>query len=252
MNNLLLSAPKVFGWQHLTFLAIFITLGILSVILIKKYCKSENSIKIAIKIYSSVLLFFILFNRISVAVKDNNFWHFIPNTFCGISSLALAICGIFAKKDSPVFHLFVYNGLLGGLLTMIYPDFLGQNPSFFYPATISGIMHHTILFFLSITIIVCKYMNPSLKKFKFLALGLCIMMVYGQFLMSVGIYDSAMYINKPVMEGTIFTWYVTEIIYLALVFVSLLIVSLIQKKKEKSKIESNETTLKTNDSLHQN
>lgn len=251
MNNLLSSAPKVFGWQHLSFLAIFITLGVLSVILIKKYCKSENSIKIAIKIYSSVLLFFIVFNRISVAVKDNNFWHFIPNTFCGISSLALAICGISAKKDSPVFHLFVYNGILGGLLTMVYPDFLGQNPSFFYPATISGMIHHTIMFFLSITIIVCNYMTPSLKKFKYLALGLCIMMVYGQFLISVGIYDSAMYINKPVMEGTIFTWYVTGILYLASVFAILFTVSLIHKKKEKSKIELDKTSLKTDAITHQ-
>ena len=34
--------PQIFGWQHLTFIAVLVTFGIASIILIKRYCKRRE------------------------------------------------------------------------------------------------------------------------------------------------------------------------------------------------------------------
>lgn len=35
--------PQIFGWQHLTFLAIFIVISVVTLVLVKKYAKSTKS-----------------------------------------------------------------------------------------------------------------------------------------------------------------------------------------------------------------
>ena len=228
--------PEIFGWQHLVFLAVTIILGVASVILIKLFCKTEKSISISIKIYSAFLLAWILSNRILVAIRDNNALHFIPNTFCGITSLSLAITGIFAKKDAGIWHWIIYCGLLGGFLTMIYPDFIGQAPSIFYPLTITGLMHHTIMFFLCVTVLATGYMRPTLKKWAWLPLGLCVMMSYGIFLITALKFGDAMYIYEPLIGETIFTWYFTGFLFLLLHLVALLIVEYVRLRKSGKKL----------------
>lgn len=242
MDSLILksSAPQIFGWQHLTFLAVMIVLGGVSIILIKKYCKTEKSLSIAIKIYSSILLFFIIFNRISVAVRDGKAIHFIPETFCGITSMTFSISGLFVKKNSGILHLSVYCALLGGSLGMIYPNFMVARPSFFYPVTISGLMHHVLMFFLALTMIVTGYFRPSLKKWAWLPLGLCVMLSYGQFLLSLSDifqYKDAMFLTKPLLSGSPFTWWFCGIVLIALATIVEVVVYLIDKKRIKKQID---------------
>lgn len=229
--------PQIFGWQHLTFIAVLVTFGIASIILIKRYCKSEKALSIAIKAYSGLLLFFILFNRITICVANNSALYMIPQSFCGFTSMAFGIIGLIVKKDAKILHWIVYCGVLGGLLTMIYPDFIGQAPSMFYPATFSGLVHHTISFFLGVTMIATGFIRPSFKRWAWLPLGLCCMMTYGLFLIEGLGFPSAMYIGDPLIEGTIFTWYFTGFLFLLLYYSSLLIVYFIQKQKAKKKIE---------------
>lgn len=223
--------PEIFGWQHLVFLAIIIVLGIASVVLIKLFCKSERAVSIAIKVYSAFLLIWIVANRICVAVNNHNALSFIPNTFCGIASLSIAIIGLVAKKDAGIWHWAIYCGLLGGFLTMLYPDFIGQAQSIFYPATITGLMHHSVMFFLCVTVLATGYMRPSIKKWAWLPLGLCVMMTFGIFLITALKFGGAMYINEPLIEGTVFTWYFTGFIFLALHLATLLIIEYVRLRK---------------------
>lgn len=64
--------PQVFGWQHLTYLAVMIVLMIVGGVLIKLYAKSEKSKIITVKVIASVLLALILWNRIAIAVSDKD------------------------------------------------------------------------------------------------------------------------------------------------------------------------------------
>ena len=222
--------PEIFGWQHLTFLAVAIVLGVLSIVLIKIFCKSERALSIAIKVYSALLLVFILANRILIGVRDKSFVSFLPNTFCGIASLCFGICGLCAKKDSGILHWIVYCAFLGGLLTMIYPDFIGQDKSIFFPLTITGLMHHTLAFFLSMLMFITGYIKPTIKRWHWLPLGLSLMMTYGQLLISLFGVGDAMYINEPLISGTIFSWYFTGLIFLALHLAFLLIMEWVRRR----------------------
>ncbi len=223
--------PEIFGWQHLVYLAVVIVLGVASVVLIKLFCKTEKSISIAIKAYSAFLLVWILANRILIVIRDKSALSFIPNTFCGISSLSLAIIGLFAKKDAGIWHWIIYCGLLGGFLTMIYPDFIGQAASIFYPLTITGLVHHTVMFFLCVTVLATGYMRPSIKRWAWLPLGLCVMMSFGVFLITALKFGDAMYIHEPLIEGTIFTWYFTGFLFLLLHLGALLIIEYVRLRK---------------------
>ena len=190
--------PEVFGWQHLTYIAIFVVLAVVSLVLIKKFVKDEKVLTIIIKSVAGALFLAILWNRISIAIKNSNALYLIPDTFCGLSSTIS------------------YLGGVGGLISIIYPDFLSQNPSFFYSPTISGLLHHTIMFYLVILMLLTKWFVPTLKKWAWLPLGLCCVMTYGLFLMSALGFSGAMNITYPLLKGTIFSWWFTGILLIAL------------------------------------
>lgn len=245
--------PKIFGWQHIVYLIVACALCIGAIFIIRKFCKTEKQQRLAIQIYSAILLVFILANRILIAaVQQHRFLAVIPNSFCGITSLCFAICGLCCKKDDKFLHWIVYCGLLGGLLTMIYPDFIGQAPSIFYHLTITGLVHHTLAFFLGVTMISIGWFKPSLKRWAWLPLGLTSMMTYGQFLITTGIHSDAMYINEPLISGTPFTWWFTGILFLVLHIVMILIFEYVYlrksgkrlfNKKAKATVSANEETL---------
>ena len=228
--------PQLFGWEHFTYLAVMIVIGVAVTVLIKKFCKSDKALSIAIRIYSFVLLFWIVTNRALIAVNTKNPLRFLPDSFCGTMSMCLSLVGLFSKKDSKLFHWIVYCGLLGGFLTMIYPDFLPQNPSLFYLPTLSGLMHHTVAFFLCVTIIATGYMRISIKRWAYLPVGLAFEMVWGIFLITALGFSDALVIYSPLIEGTPFTWYFTGLLFLILHLIVLLTVEFVRLKKNGGKV----------------
>lgn len=64
--------PKIFGWEHLTFLAVFVVVMTVALILTKKYAKTEKSQNIIVKCVAGILFMLVLWNRISLAVLKNN------------------------------------------------------------------------------------------------------------------------------------------------------------------------------------
>lgn len=197
---------EIFGWQHLLYVALAFLLGFFSYMLIYKRLKTEASLYKLIHILSAVLLFLILFNRVTVVLllEDGNWLRFLPYSYCGISSLAISIGGLIFKKDHPWFHATIYVGFVGAMLTLIYPDFLVQDDSFFFLPTITGLLHHTMMLFLIIVMIGTQYVKPDLKKYYLLAIGIMGYLTIGIFLIAKLGYPDAMYIFEPALAGTIF------------------------------------------------
>lgn len=232
MNSILLN-PQLYGWQHLTYLAIYFVILVASIILTKLYIKTDKQKTILLKSVAGVLLIFILMNRISIAVKYNNIASFIPNTYCGTTSLLLSLFVLFGKPELKAYHFLFYMGLVGGIATMFYPDFLGQDASFFYIPTISGLLHHSVLLLLCILLLQTKWFTPDLKKWKYFPIGFCCYVIYGLFIMDIFNLDNAMEINGSLIEGTPLNWWFLLIVGSALLFVALYSIELIKKYKNK-------------------
>lgn len=233
--------PEIFGWQHIVYLVIFVVLSAVSIILIKKYCKTERALIISIKSTAALLLAFIIWNRICIVISNEDWFMLLPNTFCGITSFAFAVCALAFVRDNPTLHCLIYCGFVGGLITMIYPDFISQNQSFFYPNTISGLLHHSVSLYLSVLMLITGWVKPALNKWKYFPIGMAFMMVYGVLLLSISGrmtddgYD-AMYIKHPLLEGTPLTWYVVGALMLILHIAFLLCWTYIPKFIEKRRI----------------
>ncbi|MDD4000580.1 MAG: YwaF family protein [Bacilli bacterium] len=205
--------PQVYGWQHLVYLVIVLLLITFGIFLILRFVSKEKY-PLVIKIIGIVLLAAIIWNRVSICLLRSGFKNFLPSSFCGTTSMALSLSAIFLKKNSKAFHSLAYVGLLGGLLTLFYPDFIGQDLSFFYPMTISGLVHHSIMIFLVLVMLVTGYLEPSLKKWYLLPVGLSMFMTYGIFLITIIGYNDAMLIYNPILAGTKLNWFYIGLIFL--------------------------------------
>ena len=237
---LTLNAAKVYGWQHLTYIGIYIALFAVSLTLIILKVKDERKIDLLVKILGGVLLVLIVFNRIAIAFHKESAWFLLPDSFCGVGSLGLAICCIFFKRSALPYHVFVYCMLFGGLIVTFYPDFIGQKfhgeaTSFMYPATISGMLHHSFAFYLSVLLLATGHFKPCVKKTYALPIALCFMVTYGIFLMDACEFETAMYIGKPLVPNTFLTWYVVFPALVAAAYgISFLYEYLVKKKAQKS------------------
>ena len=229
--------PHVYGWEHLTYLAVFFIAAGVSLTLIKLKVKRQETADIIIKISGGALFALILWNRISIAVFKGDYKLILPDSFCGLSSLCLSLCALFLKRDSLPLHCFCYLSFWGGAIVTFYPDFLGQAQSFLFPATISGLLHHGAALYLSVLMFLTGYFKPCLKKFYAFPVGLSFMTVYGMFLIDALHFKKAMYIGAPLIEGTVLTWY---FIALLLISATLLLVFLYEKfLKRKPAAEEN-------------
>ena len=100
--------PELFGWEHLTFLAIFIVLAIVSLILIKKYAQTTKMQDIIVRCVAGLLFIFIVWNRISIAISHENAIYLIPDSFCGMSSLVLSLAVLCGRRNNNVLHFIFY------------------------------------------------------------------------------------------------------------------------------------------------
>ena len=247
--TLALNAAKIYGWEHLTFIGIYVAAFAVSLVLIKLKIKSERIIDIIVKALGGVLLAFLLFNRIAICFYRESAWGLIPDSFCGVGSLGLAISCIFFKRGALPYHAFVYWMFFGGLITVFYPDFIGQifhgnATSFMYPATISGMLHHALAAYISVLLCLTGHFKPCVKKTYALPVMMCFTLVYGVFLLDALKFEKAMYIGAPLVPGTFITWYVVEPALVAFAYgVAFLYEYLIKKKNAKGDKEAVQLTI---------
>lgn len=234
--------PELFGWQHFTYLAIFIALSVAGIICAKKFAKSEKSQTIIIKSLALALLISVVTNRISIVFKGDttNWLALIPDTFCGMSSFVLSLAVLIGKKDNPVLHFVWFLALIGGTITMVYPDFIGQDKSMFYLPTISGLLHHSLAIVVVIFLLVFKHIKITYKKWYCTLFGFTCYLTLGAFLISVFDYSDAFHIMTPMLSGTPLTVWVIAPIYIFAYGLMLLIVELVRKHRDKKTSETNQ------------
>ena len=224
---------KIFGWEHFVYLAVFIVLAVAGLVCAKLFAKTEKSQKIIIKSMGLALFLSILASRLSITFCSSNpQWHYmLPNQFCGMSSLVLSLSVLFGRKNNNVYHFVWFLALLGGILTMVYPDFFPQNPSFFYPPTITGMLHHSLSIVMVVILLMFNQITITYKKWYCVLFGFTGYLTFGAFLISVLKYNDAFHIMTPILEGTPLTVWLMAPIYIVLYGGIVLIVELVRRKR---------------------
>ncbi len=224
--------PKIFGIEHIVFMLISIVVMVTALILISKFAKKEKTKRVLVVTCALIQLTLIIWNRLSVMEYRGGLFDFLPTTFCGTTSLFFPLAMIFCKKDSKMLQFLASCMLLGGILTFLYPDFIGQSSSVFYDKTMSGLLHHTMGVFNFFLICVTGNFKPSMKNWSSLIFGLCAFMTYGIFMISIVGKSDAMYIYSPLIEGTIFNWPFVGALFIVLYTIALIIYEQFALKKE--------------------
>lgn len=157
---------RVFGTVHLIYLVVTILPSVIGSLLAKKYAKTEKAQSIVLKSLGGLLLIWILINRLSQVYRysDVRWEQIIPDSFCGMTSLVLALSVLLGKKDNCVYHFTWFLGLVGALITVLDPTFLAQGPSVFYLPTISGLLHHSLALVVVGALLIFDQIQITYKK----------------------------------------------------------------------------------------
>ena len=226
---------KIFGWEHIVYLSIWLVVSISVLICVKKFAKTEKSQKIAVKTMGGVLLLSILTSRIAQTFiwGDFTWYNFFPTTFCGMSSLVLSLAVLLGKKDNNVLHFVWLIALVGGIITSVYPDFLECHTSFFHLDVITSFLHHSLSILMVVMLLMLKQINITYKKWYCTIFGFCCYLSYGAFLMATFKLDDAFCMFSPILSGTPLTVWVMAPLYIALYGVIVLVIELVRRKKAK-------------------
>lgn len=227
--------PQVFGKEHLIYVIVSVLTAVIVCVLSKLFLKTEKSKNIVIKA-SALILFVIIFtNRIALVFEYNDvrWMEMITDSVCSTSSYVLSLALLFGKKNNGVLHFIWLIALGGGMITTFYPNFIDQHPSFLYPPTILGMMHHTWSAIVVLLMFVVGHLKLTYKKWYCTLIGFVAYLSYGFFLMKVLKFNNPFYMTAPAIDGTIFTIWVVIPIYLVVYSIILLIVELVRIKKEK-------------------
>lgn len=227
---------QLFGIEHITYIVVSTILGSLLIILAKKYAKNEKTINIILKVVALLLFIAIMTNRLSQVFRyDEVRWYcIIPDSYCGMTSLVLALAVIFGKKDNNVLHFVWLLGLFGGISTVIYATFVDQGPTIFYLPTISGLLHHSFSATLVVLLLMFKQINITYKKWYCTFFGFTAYLTLGAFLMEVFNMSDAFHIAEPLIPNTPLTTWVMAPMYTVAYALILLIIELIRKRNQKS------------------
>ena len=208
-------APQLFGIEHILYILISTVVAVITLVLARKTAVTEKSQKIFLKILALLLLAAILANRLSQVFRYGTVrWYcIIPDSFCGMTSLVLALAVLFGKKDNCVLHFVWLLGLFGGISTVIYATFVDQNISFFYLPTISGLLHHSLSATLSVALLQFRQIDITYKKWHYTFFGFTAYLTLGAFLMHTFKLSDAFHIAEPLIPGTPLTAWVMAPMY---------------------------------------
>ena len=176
-------------------------------------------------------------NRLSQVFRygDVRWYCIIPDSICGMTSLVLSLGVLFGKKDNGAVHFAWLLGLFGGISTVIYATFVGQDASFFYLPTISGLLHHSFAAMLSVAVLMFRYIEISYKKWQCTLLGFMGYVTVGAFLMNTFDLSDAMHLAEPLLDGTPLTIWVMAPMYAAAYAIILIVAEVIKKHKKENK-----------------
>ena len=228
--------PQVFGKEHLIYISISIVVAFLTCFLTKMFIKSEKGKTIVIKSAAAILFLIIFTNRLALVFEYENVrWiKLLTDSFCSTSSYVLSLALLIGKKNNKVLHFIWLVALAGGVITTFYPNFIGQHPSFMYPPTILGMMHHTWSAIVVILMFMFGYLELKYKKWYCTLIGFMAYLSYGSFLMCVLDIGNPFYMTEPALDGTVFTVWVIAPIYIVVYALIILIVELVRLFKNRN------------------
>ena len=237
--------PQVFGTEHLIYVAISLLVAFATCFFAKKYAKTEKQKDMVIRIAGAVLFLIIFSNRLALVFEYDtpNWKKLITDSFCSTSSYVLSIALIFGKKNNNVLHFIWLVALAGGAITTFYPNFIGQHPSFLYPPTILGMMHHTWSAIVVVLVLMFGHLELTYKKWYCTLFGFTCYLSLGAFLMCVMDYSNPFYMTGPAIDGTPFTAWVIAPIYIAVYALIMLIIELVRKQRAKGKSQEENSNL---------
>lgn len=227
--------PQLFGIEHILYIIITTVVASAGLLLAKKYAKTDKSQTIVLKILAALLFVAIMTNRLSQVFRYGTVrWYcIIPDSFCGMTSLVLALAVLFGKKDNHILHFVWLLGLFGGISTVIYATFLDQDISFFYIPTISGLLHHSLSAIVVVALLIFKQIDITYKKWYCTFFGFTSYLTLGAFLMHTFDLSDAYHIAEPLISDTPLTAWVMAPMYAVGYGLVLLIVELVKRKQNK-------------------
>jgi len=208
--------PEVYGKEHILYIVISTVIGAAALILAKKFAKSKLSQAIFLKSLAFLLFASVMTNRLSQVFRyEQTRWYcIIPDSFCAMTSLVISLAVMFGKRDNPVYHFAWLLGLFGGIATVAYPTFVGQNISFFYIPTFTGLLHHSFCAMTVIALLLFKQIDITYKKWYCIIFGFTCYLTVGAFLMSVFGMSDAFHIVEPLLSDTPLTAWVMAPMYI--------------------------------------
>lgn len=227
---------SVFGTVHIIYLAITLPLSALGLFLAKKYARTERAQKIVLKSIAVLLLVWIVTNRLSQVFRYSDVrWELIiPDSFCGMTSLILSLAVLFGRKDNAVYHFVWLLGIVGDLITIFYPSFLGQGPTVFYLPTISGLLHHSISLVMICALFLFGQIRVTYKRWYCTLFGFTSYLTVGAFQMAVFGFSDSFHIVEPLLPGTPLTAWTVAPIYAFGYAAVLLVFELVRKRQKRN------------------
>ena len=221
--------PQLFGVEHILYIAISTVVAGAALLLAKKYAKTEKQQRWFLRSLAALLFIAIAVNRISM----NHYFGslLIPDSFCGMTSLVLALAVLFGKRNNNVLHFVWLLGLFGGIATVFYATFLDQDSSFFFLPTISGLLHHSLCAMLVVALLMFRQIDITYKKWYCTFFGFTTYLTLGAFLMQTFHLEDAFHIAQPLISDTPLTAWVMAPMYAVAYGLILLGVELAKKRK---------------------
>jgi len=226
---------QLFGIEHISYIVLSTLLASIFLLISKKLAKTEKSQNTVLKSLAFLLFLAIMTNRFSQVFRyaDVRWYYIIPDSFCGMTSLVLALAVLFGKRDNHVLHFVWLLGLFGGISTVIYATFVDQGPTIFYLPTISGLLHHSLSATLVIALFLFKQIDITYKKWYCTFFGFTSYLTVGAFLMHTFHMSDAFHIAEPLLSGTPLTAWVMAPIYAVAYAIILLVAELVKRKRAK-------------------
>ena len=226
--------PQVFGTEHLIYIAASLLTAFAVCFLTKKYARTGKAGDAVVKVSAGILFLIIFANRLALVFEygDPNWQKLLTDSFCSTSSYVLSLAILFGKKNNNVLHFIWLIALAGGTITTFYPNFIGQHPSFLYPPTILGMMHHTWSAIVVVLMFMEGYLKLTYKKWYCTFFGFTTFLTVGAFLMHTFDMSDAFHIAEPLLSDTPLTAWVMAPMYALAYGLILLGVELYKKHKK--------------------
>lgn len=162
----------------------------------------------------------------SASAADNILF---PIYFCNFTMLLLMVVGFIRNKEGVPFRILAtltaYGGVVGGLVTLFYPEFYMWTPDFTSWYILKSFLSHSLMLLGCIYLFVGGFVKIRVDNTLYLAGGLLLTLAVGLIVNALfaacGLPDpNAMYLQKsPIAEVPFLNGYVIGLLMLALTFI---------------------------------